>query len=267
MTNTDYPRRGGEAADTAVLIEVVSAQFPTPSPGGHESDPYCIIRQAAGKPGRGGGSSGSGAVLHRTLPVRSTLSPIWTVRSNALYLLSVNEKSFRKSPGLEFEVLDGSPVIESVERALLLRGEHFYGTTTIPPEAVLGGRGERTEYALRLGGRRGASLHRSFRSWRGDNSEGDEGGGGEVACEQDDAWGETGGAGGRLALRFRPATSNDLEFMGEYSARSRKFLHGSLRAKSPDFVFKNVKPEIWGHMLKRMRGGEKEVRRALGYAW
>jgi len=191
---------GPPAKNTHILIEVVAAQNLQPVTdllGNKANDliltdgagnPYATIRMETAS-----GTQQSSSIIHKTRPSRTkTLSPIWTVRTSSLYLLLVNDKEFRLSGGLTFEVLTG--------RGALLPFSH--GQVTVPPPVVLDGDGERLEFRLI-----GSNVK------EGGDSDDDEKAQNNI-----------------LALRFRHATEEDLQFM--MAVQPTKDLRESVTASS-----------------------------------
>ena len=101
------------------------------------------------------------------------------MRTSSLYLLLVNDKEFELSAGLTFEVLTG--------RGALLPFSH--GEVTVPPETILEGKGERLEFHLKSKEKEGADDTPS-----------------KDADEHEKVQNV-------LALRFRRATEEDMQFM------------------------------------------------------
>ena len=183
------PTTGPPAKNTRILIEVVACQNLTPVTdllGNKANDllltdgagnPYATIRMPTSQ----SRISGSAApIIHKTRPSRTkTLSPIWTVRTSSLYLLLVNDKEFELSAGLTFEVLTG--------RGALLPFSH--GQVTVPPETILEGKGERLEFHLKSEEKEGSD---------------------DTPSKDTDEHEKVQNV---LALRFRRATAEDMQFM------------------------------------------------------
>lgn len=183
------PTAGPPVKNTRILIEVVACQnlLPVTDLIGNKANdllltngagnPYATIRMPTSQ----SRISGSAApIIHKTRPSRSkTLSPIWTVRTSSLYLLLVNDKEFELSAGLTFEVLTG--------RGALLPFSH--GQVTVPPEIILEGKGERLEFHLKSEEKEGAD---------------------DTPSKDTDEHEKVQNV---LALRFRRATEEDMQFM------------------------------------------------------
>lgn len=183
------PTAGPPAKNTSILIEVVACQnlMPVTDLLGNKANdllladgagnPYATIRMPTTQSRISGSAT---PIIHKTRPSRTkTLSPIWTVRTSSLYLLLVNDKEFELSAGLTFEVLTG--------RGALLPFSH--GQVTVPPEIILEGKGERLEFHL-----------------KDEEKEGSDDTPSKDADEHEKVQNV-------LALRFRRATEEDMQFM------------------------------------------------------
>ena len=106
------------------LVEIVSA-WDIPAGDLFTSDPM-VVCQVAGK------------VVHKTKFIPKTLTPIWTLKTDSLFLLTVNLQDFMLTDGLDCHVQDFDK----------LGKNETLGTVTIPPQKLVAATGERWELPL-----------------------------------------------------------------------------------------------------------------------
>ena len=106
------------------LVEIVSGRD-LPAGDFTSSDPFvsCLI---------------DGMQVHRTDFIPKTLDPIWTIKTNSLFLLKIDAKQLFRSEGLLCIVYDYDK----------LGGNERLGAVTIPPKTIYDAKGERLEFKL-----------------------------------------------------------------------------------------------------------------------
>jgi len=106
------------------LVEIVSG-WDLPAGDFTSSDPFvsCLI---------------DGVQVHRTDFIPKTLDPIWTIKTNSLFLLKIDVKQLFRGEGLLCIVYDYDK----------LGGNERLGAVTIPPKTIYDAKGERMEFKL-----------------------------------------------------------------------------------------------------------------------
>ena len=113
-----------------LLIEITSA-WDLPVGDMVSSDPFVIVKMGPHHDRE----------VHRTKHVASTLNPIWTVKTQSLFLLSTSSKDlFRCYDGILFEVKDYDAIGES----------ETLGRVWVPPKVLYEGKGDRMEFPLQV---------------------------------------------------------------------------------------------------------------------
>mmetsp|Transcript_27011 Transcript_27011/g.40365 ORF Transcript_27011/g.40365 Transcript_27011/m.40365 type:complete len:776 (+) Transcript_27011:21-2348(+) len=132
--------------DVNILIEIVSATELSPPKPKAKPSPYVTIHYLSPP-------SSKTKPLHKTLRIKKTLNPIWTVKSKSLFLLSsLQKQDFERRKGLRFEIWRG-------------KDEYCFGRVDVGVEIVLGGKGERMEFPLmKDGAEQGGILALRFRN-------------------------------------------------------------------------------------------------------
>lgn len=112
-----------------LLVEVVSAtDLPSADITTGKSDPYVQIRM-------------KGSEIHKTKSIPKTLQPIWTLETGSLCHIQMSpEEFFASASGISFVVKDYDAV----------GSDDILATVDVPLKEVLRGKGERSQYSLKL---------------------------------------------------------------------------------------------------------------------
>ena len=116
-----------------ILVEIVSAMGLV-APYFDEKytpDAYCVMKLAD--------VEGDHQTLHQTKVCRKSYDPIWTVKTNSLYLFRTSMKDLMASEGLLFQVNHND----------MLGAKVFsHGSAKVPSQKIIRSKGKRVEFPL-----------------------------------------------------------------------------------------------------------------------
>jgi hypothetical protein len=127
MKSASLPKNYGKP-DLALLIEIVSC-WNLPAADLNTSDPYVKVK--IGK-----------RDVHETKPISSTREPIYTIKTNSLFILDVATKEVTENQGITFKVKDYDVIGRNDD----------LGIVVVPAETILAATGERLEFQLKAPG-------------------------------------------------------------------------------------------------------------------